>query len=272
MVWYNKEIFEENGLKTPKEYYTEGNWTWDTYRELALANTVDSNSDGKPEIWGCAIDMPSMFVFTTGHDIVTLANGKIVNDVRNADVARAVQFYTDLYIKDKCAYDGTDSRDMFAAGQIAMLTGGMWYRSSWVDMLKRNAIDYAPFPKDPQADKYYLMEEFGNYYIGNTAKNPEGAAAYLTSERYHTLDKTGREEGILKDFDTTGWTLELDDWLWNEFYKDDKKGVLSTYIMFEINNFWGDIWFRPKNGEPWSAVSEEISPKIDDTIARILEG
>lgn len=30
VVWYNKEIFEENGQKTPLEYLNEDNWNWNT--------------------------------------------------------------------------------------------------------------------------------------------------------------------------------------------------------------------------------------------------
>ena len=30
LVYYNKSLFEDNGFKTPSEYYEEGNWTWTT--------------------------------------------------------------------------------------------------------------------------------------------------------------------------------------------------------------------------------------------------
>ena len=34
LVYYNKALFEENGFKTPAEYYEEGNWTWATMEKV----------------------------------------------------------------------------------------------------------------------------------------------------------------------------------------------------------------------------------------------
>ena len=35
VFYYNKTMFEEYGVKTPTEYYMEGNWNWDTCLEIA---------------------------------------------------------------------------------------------------------------------------------------------------------------------------------------------------------------------------------------------
>ncbi len=35
MTFYNKRLFEENGFKTPKQYYDEGKWTWDNALKCA---------------------------------------------------------------------------------------------------------------------------------------------------------------------------------------------------------------------------------------------
>jgi hypothetical protein len=71
---------------------------------------------------------------------------------------------------------------------------------------------------------------------------------------------------------TANWTLEMDTWLWKEFYKDDKVPVLSTWITFDLGKYWGDIWFRPKQGEAWATIAEELSPKIDADIEKVMEG
>ena len=34
LVYYNKELFLNNGFKTPAEYYEEGNWTWATLEKV----------------------------------------------------------------------------------------------------------------------------------------------------------------------------------------------------------------------------------------------
>src|SRR5215204_3869727 len=46
MWWfYQIEAFQEKGLKTPYEYWKEGNWTWDTAAELASQLTTGEGVD-----------------------------------------------------------------------------------------------------------------------------------------------------------------------------------------------------------------------------------
>jgi len=47
LFYYNRTMFENYGAKTPKEYYLEGNWTWDTMEECLTSVTKDKNSNGK---------------------------------------------------------------------------------------------------------------------------------------------------------------------------------------------------------------------------------
>ncbi len=52
LFYYNKTMFEEYGEKTPKEYYMEGNWTWDTMESCLKAVTKDLDGDGKMDTYG----------------------------------------------------------------------------------------------------------------------------------------------------------------------------------------------------------------------------
>lgn len=47
LTFYNKALFEENGFKTPEEYYAEGNWTWATL-EKVLKDIKSLGEDYKP--------------------------------------------------------------------------------------------------------------------------------------------------------------------------------------------------------------------------------
>ncbi len=49
---YDLTLFEELGLKTPKEYFLEGNWTWDTFRDCLHEVTRDLDGDGNNDIIG----------------------------------------------------------------------------------------------------------------------------------------------------------------------------------------------------------------------------
>lgn len=52
MVCYNKTMFETFGAKTPKEYFLEGNWTWETFMQCMEEVTNDLNVDGTLDTYG----------------------------------------------------------------------------------------------------------------------------------------------------------------------------------------------------------------------------
>jgi len=56
MCYYNKTMFENFGVKTPKEYFMEGNWTWTTFTKCMEEMTKDLDSDGKTDIYGLPND------------------------------------------------------------------------------------------------------------------------------------------------------------------------------------------------------------------------
>ena len=52
ICYYNKSMFERYGVKTPKEYLDEGNWTWETFMTCMEAMTKDLDSDGEIDTYG----------------------------------------------------------------------------------------------------------------------------------------------------------------------------------------------------------------------------
>ena len=45
--YYNRTMYENYGAKTPKEYYQEGNWTFETMEKCHESVTKDNNGNGK---------------------------------------------------------------------------------------------------------------------------------------------------------------------------------------------------------------------------------
>jgi len=78
ICFYNVDLFEEYGQKTPGDYIAEGSWDWDAYLSIAEAMTIDEDGDGTPDIFGCSglgltwssVTMP----------FIESANGKIFDD------------------------------------------------------------------------------------------------------------------------------------------------------------------------------------------------
>ena len=52
MFYYNKTMFENYDVKTPKEYFMEGNWTWTTFKKCMDEMSKDLDGDGKLDTIG----------------------------------------------------------------------------------------------------------------------------------------------------------------------------------------------------------------------------
>lgn len=49
---YPRDVLEQYGIKTPREYFMEGTWTWDALRQVANELTKDLDGDGEYDMHG----------------------------------------------------------------------------------------------------------------------------------------------------------------------------------------------------------------------------
>lgn len=57
VLFYNKEIFESEGLETPEELYQAGDWNFDSLARIAKQLTYSNNSGKR---WGLACNYPDI--------------------------------------------------------------------------------------------------------------------------------------------------------------------------------------------------------------------
>lgn len=178
---YWKSLFDDAGLKTPEEYYKEGNWTWDTMLDLATKLTSDTDGDGYPDVWGFATH-PTSFFQTTGEDLITIENGVITNNLRSANLARSMKFLFDAG-PDKHNVRTTDLtkwETLFPRGQLAMLINEDYVQETYIELIREGKVGVAPPPKDPESDQWYVPGKIEAVWIPKNASNVNGAIAYMT--------------------------------------------------------------------------------------------
>lgn len=56
VCYYNKSMIERYGVKSPKEYFMEGNWTWETFMKCMEEMTRDVDNDGVIDTYGLPAD------------------------------------------------------------------------------------------------------------------------------------------------------------------------------------------------------------------------
>lgn len=270
---YWKSLFEDAGLKTPYEYYQEGNWNWDTMLELARKLTSDEDGDDNPDIWGFAAH-PMHFYQTTGVDLVTIENGAVTNNLRSATLARAMKF---LYDAGPQKYnvrttDLSKWETLFPRGRLAMLLQEDYVKETYIELIREGKVGIAPAPKDPEADEYYIPGKIEASWIPNGAQNVAGAVAYMTVVMMNDQDP-----------ELIAWSREQTKQLYNfsdeqiQMFRDMGKNLSLFYPQYlGMGNFgnqgqwemWGELYTW---NLPWETEVEKFYPIFQAQIDEVKD-
>ncbi len=191
-VFYDKTIFNEQGLPDLETLYKNGEWTWDKMLEVAKSVNCDPNGDGEMDLYalGCW-DLIWNLITSNGADVFDNDNGKInASGFSQPAVVEAMDFAAKL--GSELGVMGSenlmakfmpfDCSDAFKANVIAMAITEWWetekFQVSEGNRLKANAYGFVPFPLGPQANGTYYSygKEMSPYIMLSQTKNPEDVA------------------------------------------------------------------------------------------------
>lgn len=262
MFFFNAKLFKESGINDPLYYYEKGQWDWDKMVELAKKMTKDLNNDGVNDQYGFGGEsLQFMCMGSVNQAFITMdSNGKIKNNMKNADLAKAMKFFVDLQTTYKI-WPSSPSFTNILNGKLAMGYFGAWNINS-VDgakkMWKSGDLKYVPTPSAPGM-KNYNFPVYESMFIPVGAKNPYGAAAFVVYEKYReaapiTVEQTANEKAMAK--------------IYAEASKNLMTNITNRDFDFAASYEWG-IDGDLLNGKSWSTVVEEYSPKIDSKIAEL---
>ena len=102
MCYYNKTMFEEYGVKNPKKYFQEGNWTWDTFLQVMERMTQDVDSDGIIDTYGLNGDSWNNLV----NPWATNEKGKLISTIDEPWMRDYFQLKYDAYTVKKVTRSG----------------------------------------------------------------------------------------------------------------------------------------------------------------------
>lgn len=270
-VWYNKELFEEYGVKNPKEYLAEDNWTLDTMREIAKKMTVDTDNDGANDVWGISFDNPWDMLIPTGGGILSYdENGVPSNALKGERVSRLMNYYQGLQINDRVVCG--DGVKMFSQGKLAMFYADAWHGINFPDLLTDNAAGIVPNPRDVNADKYYVGAGGYGYSLSSNAKNPNGAAAVLSCMRFIAEEKDNQQrKGNIQPVESFQGNTECNE-MYAELNLNFEKytGItIPDFVFYDLLSVpWPMFYSGLLDGQPWSAVAESLSPVVENAIEK----
>jgi len=94
LCYYNKTMFENYGVKTPKEYFMEGTWNWENFTKCAVEMTKDVDSDGTIDTYGLPADSVNGLI--AGDPFKYDETGKLVSTLDEAWMQDFIELKYDL--------------------------------------------------------------------------------------------------------------------------------------------------------------------------------
>ena len=187
---YNKKTIEDNGYDDPAELYYNDEWTWSKFTEMCLDFT-DSDADKY------ALDgywYVKALNDTSGVPLIGLEDGKLVNNMGNADVAKVQGMMYELE-KNEVVYprcdnnwstrgDGTTGEGL-GSYLTLFIPCGLWAIENTAESTKPfgdlagGEVMFVPMPRMDDSDTYYVSSRVSGYLLCKNAPNPEGFAAYM---------------------------------------------------------------------------------------------
>ena len=246
LLYYRKSVVEGAGLQDPRTLFENDEWTWDAF--LEMAREFQKSGDNKYTIDG--YNPENEFVVSTGTPIVSNVNGVITNNMYDANVERAMDLLSTLQ-KENLRYPRHElngwsvNPKAWAQGDTLFYgNGGTWefegdsglnrfaQRFGWSD----DEICVVPYPRDPQADKYYhfMKQDALMWCKGST--NDAGVAAWIDCNVTASLDPATTATSIAQSKEKNGWSDYNLDFIYSQTTLD---GTSKLTPIFDFKNGLG---------------------------------
>lgn len=172
-LFYNKKIFEDNGITTPEEYVAAGKWTF-----AALTQCMkDVKNAG---YIGGYVDVQSLLA-STGAGFYKYENGQFSNGVTpmTTNVIKQIsQWVSDGLIRDPREYNLLTNFINGKCGIAITNAYGMKATGYFADM-NPNDVGFTYIPAYDENNKAYTTGLFRGWGLVRGAKNPEAAGIFL---------------------------------------------------------------------------------------------
>ena len=141
VLYYNKDMLEKHGFTHPPR-------TWDEFWDYARELTVDEDGDGKPEVYGTAMNI-SVWLFTV---LLYHNGGRLFDDHGNPvfnspEGVAALEYLVNLVDSGYCYIaSGYSHQDDFASQRVAMIMASSVSYSFMKNKITDFELGVAPLP------------------------------------------------------------------------------------------------------------------------------
>ena len=266
---YNRKTIEDAGLRDPYDLYVNGEWTWDTWRQMMIdfCNLSEDNIG-----LYCTSTMLECFINTTGTSVIDVSpSGVISNNLNDPNVTRAIEYLAEcgrsglLYPPEHPHGDWVDPATWAKVSDKLLFLS---MEPEWTYIAATEAIQnpsgvendildtvsdfaFVPYPRDPAASEYFMCSNTFGYMIPKGAKNIDGAVEFIMCNRLYETDQAiidqvkadhitpekvtytaGKYEGMQK------WVITWDETCY-DLWRDMCDASADSNFTFIIDDMYG---------------------------------
>lgn len=266
-IFWNKTLFEKYNLPDLYELVDNDEWTWEKFKEIAIAGSQDTDNDGKVDIDGFAAweNLAWCYIYSNGVQVTEKTDSGLTVDMSDPRVLEALtalqDFTTTVDYRDTIDWS-TENWDAmvtgFCGGESMMLLAEYWvaYTYMTADRVLYDEINkmtdewgWVPFPKGPAAEDWSCYgKENGCRIMLNGIDDPEEVA--LIYDLITDLADTDEEWDELMTDLLTSWaddakTVELVSYIY-----DNKINILNSLTGYtDLNKTVDEMFSKVQSGE-----------------------
>lgn len=170
-VFYNKKLFSDNRITSPKDYYKRGEWTYENLRKCLEQIAKTGNTGGYVD--------PEMMAAAMGNGLIQY-DAKTQKFSQNITKAASAFQYCATNIEKKL-WDPVLWFGNFSNGTIGLYMYSVWGTkyNGWFKEADPSIVAAVPLPTSYNGQHCYQTESLRAYGVAKGSKNPEGAGYFL---------------------------------------------------------------------------------------------
>lgn len=272
-VFYNRTLVNKLGLTDPYDLVKNDQWTFDKFREMALAATKD-NGDGNwtdADTYGfVGVNLGVNFYFAGGNRVTNVVDGKMKFTMNTPQALETINFFQKLRWNDGVFFQLPEGENwmkwhnMFSEGKSLFLICTISEAEYLREM--EDEFGWVPMPKGPQATSYAAPIEWNSAVMSilktNTDLDKTGPVVEALAYLGHRIHESAAEElyeillnGDEKSKEMHELTLE------NQVFD-----VYQTNVVPQIVNCFNEV-LEAQNNDPAATIQsneEAIQISIDN--------
>ncbi len=282
LLTYSRKMCEDNQLDDPYTLYQNGEWTWDKCSEMMQEFTAK----GEDRYGICGL-FGKALLQSSGTAVVQFNHETFSNHINDPEIEQAEEFLQNIH--EKNLYQSGWFNTFPETHDVLFYAMSDWSLSGSNAANPDEDLMVVPFPKAPNAEKYFLSGNYAAEMLVKNSSKGEAVAKYIYCERLAETEQTYQEQAkqaaLLQETSVSGQVLGF---LTEEQYDaiQEIKQNLFTVIDFGygmgstmygegeytvetrgvMNNLNDGFLNYSEQVTSWETLKETCSSKIDSVL------